>query len=146
MTNGQPMLINNKTFEEIGIPMPNANIQFELNIETSNITKSIIGTIEELDIVNNVPKIASLTWQILTQAEISALFAELNIDFPNAGTLYTGTSLEDNIVSITAMFPMGERTFNAYVGQTIKYTQNWDVNKKQYVYKNLQISFVGIGG
>lgn len=142
----EPFKINNKTMAEIGIPMPNSPISWELNIMTSDITKSIIGTIEELDIVNNVPKLASVTWQHLTQTQIEKLFKELHIDFPNAGILYQGTGLEDNIFLITAQFPMGERSFNAYVGQTIKYSQIFNVHTNEYEYKNLQLSFIGIGG
>ena len=145
MTQGESFLINNKTMADIGIPSPNKNLKWSLNIVTSEIEKSIIGTVEELDIVNNVPKV-TVTWQVLTQAEVNALFTELNINFPDAGILYTGTGLEDNIVLITAMFPMGERSFNAYVGQTINYEQDYNENQKTYVYKNLQLSFIGIGG
>lgn len=145
MTQGEAFLINNKTMAQIGIPNPNKNMKCSLNIVTSEIEKSIIGTVEELDIVNNVPKL-TVTWQVLTQAEINALFYELGIDFPNAGLIYNGTGLEDNIVLITAMFPMGERSFNAYVGQTINYEQDYDSAKNTYIYKNLQLSFIGIGG
>lgn len=145
MTQGEPFLINNKTMKEIGIPLPNKNLKWSLNIETSELEKSIIGTIEELDIVNNVPKV-TVSWQVLTQTQIKLLFAELGINFPNAGLPYIGTGLEDNIVLITAMFPFGERSFNAYVGQTINYDQDYLENEQDYVYKNLQLSFIGIGG
>ena len=145
MTQGEPFRINTKTMEQIGIPLPNKNLKWSLNIETSEVEKSIIGTIEELDIVNNVPKL-TVSWQVLTQTQINALFAELGIDFPDAGILYTGTGLEDNIVLITAMFPFGERSFNAYVGQTINYEQDYRENEQDYIYKNLQLSFIGIGG
>lgn len=145
MTQGEAFLINNKTMAEIGIPNPNKNLKWSLNIVTSEIVKSIIGTVEELDIVNNVPKV-TVTWQVLTQTEINTLFAELGINFPNAGILYTGTGLEDNIVLITAMFPFGERSFNAYVGQTINFEQDYNENQNSYIYRNLQLSFIGIGG
>jgi len=147
------------TVDDMSFVAPDNGIRFGIeNITTEGSrTETAAGALTTITTVNVAPT-ARLTWHRLSGDEMLQLCRLFKVDVPNfdSGRMPI-RNIEDRVITVKTILPMGVREFECYVGDTVTATLESKAgfndiatfDNEDYLkfieWTNVQIELVGIG-